>query len=173
MPTDIEPLKDTRLLFGLRTSQQITLTVLGQPKRQAPDLWILSNEQSTYAVLAHDRKCGHWKAVLPAGDHIVRMDAPGDSWFDGEIRFVLSAESTIVACKPGPKSQPASWTATTGVVDDPKYPSPPLAASQPLSDADWLCTTLQSLYGQLVSRRGIPDLHASRSQIGPSRDGGA
>jgi len=177
MPTETElltdtKLMDTKLLFGLRTNQQVTLTVVGQPGSQAPELWILSRGQQTYTVIAYDRDHGHWATALAAGDHIVRMDAPGDSWFAGEVTFTLGTEQTIVVCDDKAMWQPVSWVAANGVVNDPKYPSPPLRAASQVTGSDWLPGTLKPLYEQLASRRGAPDLRAipARSAAPPATE---
>jgi len=149
---------DTKLIFGLRTSESITLTVTGQPGGQAPDLQIKTNGQAKDTVIAYGN--GAWAAQLAAGDHVVRMTASGDSWFDGEVRFTLSSASTIVIHTTGASSQPMAWLATTGAVDDPKNPWPPPVAAEPLSNQAWLSETLQALNKELSVARTSPDLHS-------------
>lgn len=156
MTTDIQLLEDTKLLFGLRTGQKITLTVTGQPVSRAPELWILASGQAEHTVIAYDRSRGNWTTTLLPGDYIVQMDAPGDSWFEGEVAFTLSAPATIFGSDAPVPAQPVAWTAAAGAARDPKNPSPPGLAARTVPDARWLSATLQSLYGRLRPRRSPP-----------------
>lgn len=152
---------DTKLIFGLRTSEDVTLTVTGQPGPRAPDLQIKTDGQAEDTVIGYGN--GGWTAKLAAGDHVVRMTASGDSWFDGEVRFTLSSASTIVIYATRASSQPMAWLATTGVVgavNDPKNPWPPPVAAEPLSNQTWLSQTLQALNKELSVARTSPDPHS-------------
>lgn len=147
---------DTKLIFGLRTSEDVTLTVTGQPGAQAPDLLIKTSGQVNDAVIPYGD--GAWTATLTAGDHIVRMEAPGDSWFDGEVKFTLSSASTIVIHGAAGSPKPIGWVATAGAVNDPKNPWPPPLAAKPLPNQVWLSETLQVLNEDLSVARMSPDL---------------
>jgi hypothetical protein len=147
---------DTKLIFGLRTSEDVTLTVTGQPRVQAPDLQIKTNGQAKDTVIAYSN--GAWTTTLTAGDHVVRMAASRDSWFDGQVRFTLSSASMIVVLATGVSPPPMAWFATTGAVDDPKDPWPPPAAAEPLSNQAWLSETLQALNNEISVTRTFPDL---------------
>ena len=149
---------DTKLIFGLRTSEDITLTVTGQPGAQAPDLQIKTNGQAEDTVITYGN--GAWTTKLAPGDHVVRMAAARDSWFDGEVTFTLSSASTIVVYAAGASSQPMAWLATTGAVNDPKNPWPPPVAAEPLSNQVWLSATLQALNKDLSVARTFPDPHS-------------
>lgn len=149
---------DTKLIFGLRTNEDVTLTVTGQPGSRAPDLQIKTDGQAEDTVIVYGN--GAWTTKLAAGDHVVRMPAPGDSWFDGEVRFTLSSASTIVIYAIRASSQPMAWLATTGAVNDPKNPWPPPLAAVPLPDQAWLSETLQALNKEVSVARTSPERHA-------------
>jgi hypothetical protein len=147
-----------KLIFGLRTSEEVTLTVTGQPGPRAPDLQIKTIGQAKDTVIAYGN--GAWIATLTAGDHAVWMAASDDSWFDGEVRFTLSSASAIVIHATGTSPQPMAWLASTGAVDDPKNPWPPPVAAEPLSDQAWLSGTLQDLKKGLSLLRMSPDFRS-------------
>jgi len=150
---------DTKLIFGLRTSEDVTLTVTGQPGARAPDLLIKTSGQAKDTVIAYDN--GAWTAALTAGEHVVRVEASGDSWFQGEVKFTLSSASTIVIYDTAASPQPMAWLATTGAVNDAKNPWPPPVAAEPLSNQAWLSGTLQALNKELSVSRTFPDLPSS------------
>jgi hypothetical protein len=147
---------DTKLIFGLRTSEDVTLTVTGQPGPQAPDLLITTSGQEKDTEIAYS--AGAWIAPLTAGDYVVRMEAPGDLWFESGVSFTLSAVSTIVIYDAAASPKPMGWTATTGAVD-PKDPWPPPLAAEPLPNPTWLGETLQVLSDNVSISRGPRSSH--------------
>jgi hypothetical protein len=134
-----------KLLFGLRTSEVITVTVTGSPGPQAPDLQITTRGLPNDAVVSY--ASGAWTATISPGDHVVRMEVPGELWFAGGVHFALSAPATIVGYGDASSPRPTAWVSAAGAIDDPKDPlPPPLAASAvALADQDWLNQTLQAL----------------------------
>jgi hypothetical protein len=139
---------DTKLIFGLRTTEPVTLTLSGQPGPLPPDLLIKTSGQVKDTVIPY--ASGAWTAELAAGDHVVWLQAPGDCWFDGPVSFTLSSASTIVVH--AASSSPMAWRTTAGV-NDPKNPWPPPLAAEPLSDQTWLGQTVQELSAQVSVER--------------------
>jgi hypothetical protein len=133
-----------KLLFGLRTSETVTITVTGSPGPQAPDLRISTQGSPNDAVAPYTS--GAWTATVSPGDHVVRMEAPGELWFAGEIQFALSVPATIVGYGNATAPQPMAWASASGsFADDPKYPVPPPLAAVALVEQDWLSQTLLAL----------------------------
>jgi hypothetical protein len=146
---------DAKFVFGLRASEIVTLTITGQPGAQPPDLRIRTYGQANDAVIAY--RDGAWTTSVTAGDHVVWMEAPDERWFDGEVRFTLSASSTIVSYGGAASPKLLAWPAVSGAVRDPKYPGPPPLAAAPLPDQTWLGATLLALKQQLsVARSADP-----------------
>jgi hypothetical protein len=144
----------TKLIFGLRTDEEVTLTVTGHPKDPAPDLLITTHGQTQDAVIAYDN--GAWTATLPAGDYVVRME-PGDHWFEGEVKFTLSAASMIVIHGDEASPKPMAWRDMVGAVNNPKNPWPPPRISEALPDQAWFSETLAYLNSQISLARSSPD----------------
>jgi hypothetical protein len=151
---------DTKLIFGLRTSEDVTLTVTGQPGPQAPDLLITRSGQEKDTVIEYSD--GAWIATLTSGDYVVRMEAPGDLWFESGVSFTLSAASTIVSYDAAVSSKPMGWIATTSAVD-PKNPWPPPLAAELLPNQMWLGETLQVLSDNVSIARRPPDIQLPRN----------
>jgi hypothetical protein len=148
----------TRLLFGVRTSGTVSLTVTasGNLPAHPPDLCIRTSENDI-AILCSNKT---WVATLNAGDHVVHMPAPDDRWFDGPLSFTLSAPAIIVAPKNRSGGGPlVSWTATTGT-SDPKDPLPPPLTASPeaalLAESTWLRSTLTTHGAQVSTDRSAP-----------------
>jgi hypothetical protein len=148
----------TRLLFGVRTSGTIALTVTarGPLLPQPPDLRIRTSGDDI-AIRCNNNT---WVATLDAGDHVVYMPAPGDRWFDAPLTFTLSAPAIIVAPENRSGGGPlVSWTATTGT-SDPKDPLPPPLTGSPeaalLAESTWLRSTLTTHGAQVSTDRSAP-----------------
>jgi hypothetical protein len=154
----------TKLIFGLRTDEEVTLTVTGHPKEPAPDLLITTNGQAKDAVIAYDNAA--WTATLPAGDHVIRME-PGERWFDGEVSFTLSATSMIVIHGDEASPKPMAWHATIGAVNNPKNPWPPPRISEALPDQAWFSETLEYRNSQISLARSSPDLQSLLHHTAP------
>jgi hypothetical protein len=163
----------TKLLFGIRTSQTLSLvvTAAGTLPAQLPDLQITSAGQER-AI----RWSGNdWTVTLASGEHTVRLTADGDRWFDGAVTFTLSAPATIVsrASRTGPLVTFTETTGTATPAEDPKNPWPPprKAASTPLVEPTWIGTTLTTLGEQVSTDRSahVPESPAAASPPGRLR----
>lgn len=148
---------DAKFIFGVRTSETVTLTLTGHPGAIVPDLLIKTRGKVNDAVIGYDS--GAWTATLVAGDYIVWMAVPEGGWFEGDVQFTLSTASTIVSYGDSTWSKLVAWLATSGAVRDPKYPPPPPLAAVPLTDQAWFSESLQTLKGTLSLVRSL-DLHA-------------
>jgi hypothetical protein len=153
----------TKLIFGLRTSQVVTLKATGQPRPPAPDLLVTTSGQPDDAVIAYGEDA--WTATLPPGDHIVRLETPGDSWFDGNVAFTLSAASLIVIHGDAASPKPMAWLGTNSV-SNPKNPWPAPFASEPLPNQAWFSQKLQALNAALSAtpERNAPDLQSLKRE---------
>jgi hypothetical protein len=163
----------TKLIFGIRTSGSVSLsvTVDGQLPAQPPEVLITTCGQQDAVISCSNNM---WVATLAAGDHVVRMPAPGDSWFDGPVTFTLSAPARIVIPGATASSPPLTWTGTVGTADTKNPWPPPLAGTldaDSLSDPTWLGTTLTTLGTQVSVDRSDP-AHAppARGPRRPRRD---
>ena len=132
-----------KLIFGVRTGGTVSLSVTaqGQLPDQPPSLMIKSDAKETTVSCSNNT----WTATLDAGDHVVYMPAPGDSWFEDSLSFALSTPVTIVSLSSS--QSPQAWTAATGTVgaspNDAKNPLPPPGdKSFPPLDATWLTSML-------------------------------
>lgn len=142
----------TRLLFGVRTTGTIslTLTASGQLPPQVPDLRICTSGKDVAIPCSN----GTWIATLDAGDHVVHLPAPSDDSLDGPLTFTLSAPATIVAAPDRSGAPLVSWTTATGTASsDPKNPWPPPVASALdlalLADSTWLGSALTTQGSQV------------------------
>jgi hypothetical protein len=143
----------TRLLFGVRTTGTVSLTITasGQLPQQVPDLRICTSGQDVPIPCSNNQ----WVATLGAGDHVVRLPAPYDTSLDGPLTFTLSDPATIVAAANSSGAPLMSWTATTGMSSDPKNPWPPPATgSAPLADSSLLVSRLTTAGAQVDPLRG-------------------
>jgi hypothetical protein len=144
----------TRLLFGVRTTGTVSLTITasGQLPPQVPDLRICTSGQDVAIPCSNST----WVATLDAGDHVVHLPAPNDNSLDGPLTVTLSTPATIVAAA-NPSGAPlVSWTATIGTSSDPKNPLPPPAGSLDialLADSTWLRSTLTAYDTQAAVER--------------------
>jgi len=156
-----------RLIFGIRTSEPLTLSVTtsGPLPQQPPDLRLKTQGQDT-AILCSNNT---WVAPLEAGDHIVYMPAPGDSWIDAQLEFTLSAPATIVGSD-GASGTLKTWTAATGA-SDPKNPGPPPSSSAvPLPGSTWIGCTIAAMSTQVPDARSAPhEPSTSAREQGPFR----
>jgi hypothetical protein len=147
---------DTRLMFGIRTSGSVSLlvTVDGQLPAQPPDLVISTRGQNDVVISCTNNT---WAATLGDGEHVVRMPAPGNSWFEDPVTFSLSAPATIVIPGDTASSPLVTWTATAGAASDPKNPWPPPLAGMLdaglLADPTWFGDTLTTLREQVSTER--------------------
>jgi hypothetical protein len=130
-----------KLLFGLRTSESVTLTVNAVPDEPAPDLRILSNGQTDDVIIAYANE--GWRVRLVPGDHVVRIETPADSDFAG-VQFTLSPAATIIGGDVAEPSKLVAWTAP-GAVNNPKDPRLLSCTAVPLVEESWLSQTLRSL----------------------------
>jgi len=157
-----------RLLFGIRTSEPLTLSVTasGPLPPQPPDLQLKTQGQDTTI----DCNNGTWVAPLEAGDHVVYMPAPGDGWIDARLEFTLSAPATIVSSD-GASGTLKTWTAATGA-SDPKNPGPPpISSAVPLPpDSTWIGRTIVAMSTQVSDARSAPHQPStSTPEQGPFR----
>jgi hypothetical protein len=166
--TDSSKRIDMQLLFGIRASGNVTLTVTatGDLSTQPPDLRI----KTAVKDIAIEFSNGTWVASVAAGDSIVYVPDQGDSCVVAPLAFTLSAPVTIIAVASADKSL-ISWTAKTGAtigatdVKDP-WPPPGSAQTTPLADpAGWIGSTLRTM-GAAASTRDfsspVPPAHAGR-----------
>ncbi len=164
----------TRLIFGIRTSGTVSLSVTaeGQLPQQPPDLRIKTSERDI-AIPCSNRT---WLTTLDAGDHIAHLPAPGDSWFEAQLRFTLSAPATIVGYS-GTAEKLLTWTTAAGVANDlandPKNPWPPPlegnADAGLLADSEWLRSTLTTMKAQIAIERSAPPPVPPASAAEPGR----
>lgn len=151
-----------KLLFGIRTSEAVSLSITTQAKlsEQPPSLMIRpSGGPQDTAVFCSGNT---WAATLNSGDHVIYMAASGDSWFDGPVSFTFSAPVMIVALTSSQALQ--AWTAAKGTVGanplDAKNPLPPPGSnveSAPPLDAAWLTSTLVEMNAGAQDARSAPD----------------
>lgn len=152
-----------QLLFGIRASGDVTLTVTatGALPIKLPDLRIKTAGQDV-AFSFSSRTC---VANLVAGDSIVYVPGQGDDCLLAPLTFTLSAPATIITAASADES-PISWTATTGASDVKNpWPPPDSAQTTPLADAGWIGSTLGTMGAQAASLRSSP------SQVPPARTG--
>lgn len=164
----------TKLLFGIRTSETLSLfvTAAGPLPAQPPDLQITTGGQQI-AIPCSD---GAWSATLGSGDHAVRLPAADESWFDGAVAFSLSAPATIVSRESVTSTTLVTFTTTTGsasTAKDPKNPWPPplldKGASAPLVEPTWIGTTLATLAEQVSTDRSADAPGAPAAASAPGR----
>ena len=161
---------ETRLIFGIRTSGDVSLSVTadGPLPPQAPDLRIKTSEQDI-AIRCNNSA---WVVTLGAGDHIAYMPAQGDSWFSARLTFSLSAPATIISYT-GTTRVLRTWTATAGATSDPKDPWPPPLDSNvdiaSLADSTWLSSTLTTMKAQVAIERSDPADEPPAGAAEPSR----
>ena len=135
---------------------------------QPPDLQITTGGQ-TVEISCSNRT---WTATLGSGDHVVRLPAPGDSWFEAPITFALGAPATIIIPGDTANSPLVTWTATGGTTRDSKNPWPPPLSKiddAPLSDPTWLGSTLTSLKLEVSTDRSAPGQLPPASTAKPGR----
>lgn len=143
-----------RLIFGLRTSEPLTLSVTatGPFPEPPPDLRISTNGQEI-AVPCNNNT---WVTNLAPGDQVASLTVSDDRWFDVPFAFELSALATIITYDPT-RRPPVIWNGKAGNASDPKNPwPPPLAATidpATLGDLTWLSGTLTTLNAQVVTDR--------------------
>lgn len=156
-----------RLIFGIRTSKALTLSVTtnGKLPEQPPDMRLKTQEQDIAIPCSN----GSWCATMEAGDHVVYMPAPGDSWVDAQLELTLSAPATFVGSD-GVNSTLKTWTAATGAVD-PKNPGPPpLSGAVPLPGSTWIGCTIVAMSAEVSDARSAPQEPAtSTPEQGPFR----
>jgi hypothetical protein len=157
--------KDYKLIYGVRTSGTVTLTVNGSPTANPPALHVrtLGGTEATIPY-ANTR----WSATLQAGDHVIWMTPSNDTWFDGEVVISSNPESQFIGCH---KSEGCAktWRATSFVVEDPKDPgSPPTiaatAAASNLPTSAWITDTMRQLINDASVARDGHDLSAMVAQ---------
>ncbi|HEU4727529.1 MAG TPA: hypothetical protein VFT22_06565 [Kofleriaceae bacterium] len=143
-----------RLIFGLRTSEPLTLSVTatGPFPEPPPDLRVSTNGQEI-AVPCNNNA---WVANLAPGDQVAYLAVSDVRWFDVPFAFELSALATIVTYDQT-RQPPVIWNGKGGNASDPKNPwPPPLAATidpATIGDLTWLSGTLTTLNAQVVTDR--------------------
>ena len=156
-----------RLIFGIRTSEPLTLSVTtsGPLPPQPPDLRLKTQGQDTTISCSN----GAWVAPLEAGDHVVYMPAPGDHWIDARLEFTLSAPATIIG-RDRASGTLKTWTAATGA-SDPKNPGPPpISSAVPLPGSTWIGCTIAAMSTQVEDARSAPhEPSTSAPEQGPFR----
>jgi hypothetical protein len=161
----------TKLLFGIRTSETISLviTAVGTLPAQPPDLQITTGGQEI-AIPCSD---GAWTATLGSGDHTVRLPGLDDSSFEGAVAFTLGAPATIVSRESITSTTLVTFTAgEASTAKDPKNPWPPplsKGASTPLVEPTWIGTTLTTLGEQVSTDRSADVSGASTAASEPAR----
>lgn len=139
----------TKLLFGVRTTAEVTLTVVGNVGTTAPQLLVQTCGQPGQTAV--DCVNGTWAKTLPPGDHVVRIEMTSDQLFGGSVDITLTPPSTILVV---PNQNDGSVTAWSGVKasSDPKNPIPPPVQLDVVSlpNGDWLAATLTQLTKQIV-----------------------
>jgi hypothetical protein len=163
----------TKLLFGIRNSETISLVVTtdGTLPAQPPDLEITTGGQAI-SIPCSDNA---WSATLDSGDHTVRLSAANDSWFDGAVAFTLSAPATIVSRESATSTNLVTFTVTAGTASparDPKNPWPPPLVGKggtPLVEPTWIGSKLALLGDQVSTDRSAHEPVAPTAASAPAR----
>ncbi|HEX4419563.1 MAG TPA: hypothetical protein VH165_16735 [Kofleriaceae bacterium] len=151
-----------KLLFGIRTSGAVSLSVTTQAQLPDPPPSLMIKTAKSTQDTAVSCSNQTWATTLVPGDYVIYMPALGDSWFNGPVSFALGAPVTIVGLSSS--QAPEAWTAATGTVDanpeDTKNPLPPPSTnveSALLFDATWLTSTLIQIQMNPSPDRSAPD----------------
>ena len=149
----------TRLLFGVRTTSSVSLTLTASAplSAQVPDLCVRTSGQTSAIACCNNS----WVATLDAGDHVVHLPAPSDGSLDGPLTLTLSAPAILVGPANASGTPLVSWPATViATSSDPKDPLPPPATGtldlSLLADSAWLHSTLTSQGAQAYVERSAP-----------------
>ncbi len=147
-----------RLLFGVRSSVEVTLTVTvsGSPLPLSLDLHILTTGVRDRAVPCNGTS---WTVTLAAGEHVVYLPVPNEAWFREPLSFSLSAPATLVIPGERPDSL-VSWTSDLGLAADPKNPLPPPHLNRRVDDpasASWLRDQLITILEGIALERTLAE----------------
>jgi hypothetical protein len=115
--------KSARLLFGVRASAEVTLTVVvrGAPPPQPLELQICTSGGADRAVHSSGTT---WTTTLAPSEHTVFLPIPNDVRLEDSLSVSISEPVRIVVLA-GQAGALASWITDVGISADPKNPWPP------------------------------------------------
>ena len=79
-----------KLIFGVNTANQVTLTITLGPKKASADLLAISRDGSAQTK-SYDEVTRSWEITLPAGDHVLTLTLTQAQWFEGALTSTAGA----------------------------------------------------------------------------------
>jgi hypothetical protein len=147
-----------KLIFGVNTANQVTLTITLGPKKASADLLAISRDGSEQTK-SYDEATRSWVITLPAGDHVLTLTLTQAQWFDGALTSTAGASVNYVYYGPyNGVDETVAWAetvaATTGDAKDPWPPPSGTPVTLATVSKDWFTDKLATLRADQNTPRG-------------------
>lgn len=146
-----------KLIFGVNTTSQVTLTIAEGPKAPSADLVAVGRDGSTQ-YKSYDEDGQAWELTLAAGDYVLTLTLDEAQWFEGAL--TSTAGATVNCVYYGPYNgvdETVAWAETVAATSgDPKDPWPPpgtTLVTLPTVSREWFTDRLSQLRAAQVTPR--------------------